>query len=345
MCIRLSRHLQKQRQELRGRPRGDGRQGFVSGVPIHVGGMRAKRQRSLRMAESMPVARASSSAVERAFEFDDRDFRRVCRLIHAHAGIRLQPHKRDMAYGRLVRRLRAHQLERFSDYLDLVEQHPETEAQAFVNALTTNLTSFFREGYHFAALAEQLRAAYREGQDRDRAARLSIWCCAASTGEEPYSLAITACEAFGTLTPPVDILASDIDTNVLETAARGIYPIERIEALDAQRKRRFFLRGTGPNAGQCRVRPELQALIEFRAINLLDADYALPRGYTAVFCRNVMIYFDKATQYRVLQQIAPLLAPGGQLYAGHSECFHHAQDLVTPHGRTVYRAARPGGGR
>lgn len=283
------------------------------------------------------VAPATPMA-ERTFAFDDRDFRRVCVLIHAHAGIQLQPHKRDMVYGRLVRRLRALELDRFSDYLDLVEKDPHAEAQAFVNALTTNLTSFFREDYHFTALSDQLRRmqAARRGS---ASAPMLIWCCAASTGEEPYSLAITACEAFDTLAPPVRILATDIDTNVLETAARGVYPLERIDALDDSRKRRFFLRGSGPNAGQCRVRPELQALIEFRPLNLLAGDYGLRGRYAAVFCRNVMIYFDKATQYKVLQRIVPVLEPDGRLYAGHSESFHHASDLVAACGRTVYRAA------
>lgn len=293
------------------------------------------------MAEPLPAARTACPPEDRAFAFDDRDFRRVCRLIHAHAGIHLTVHKRDMVYSRLVRRVRAQGLERFSDYLDLVETDPDAEAQAFVNALTTNLTSFFRENHHFGALAEQLLATHRAGESAgggvDRT--LQIWCCAASTGEEPYSLAIAACEAFGTLTPPVRILATDIDTNVLQTAKRGIYPIERIDALDAQRKRQFFQRGSGPNAGQCRVRLALQALIEFRPLNLLDDDYGM-RGetYTAVFCRNVMIYFDRPTQTHVLARIAPMLAPGGRLYAGHSESFHHALDLVTPCGRTVYRA-------
>jgi chemotaxis protein methyltransferase CheR len=272
---------------------------------------------------------------ERAFAFEDRDFRRVCRLIQQHAGIQLSAHKRDMVYGRLVRRLRALSLERFSDYLDVVESDGGAETQAFVNALTTNLTSFFREAYHFAALIEQLRAA----RLRHPGSPLLIWCCAASTGEEPYSLAITACEAFGTLAPPVRILATDIDTGVLETAMRGTYPLERIDALERERKQRFFQRGSGPNAGLCRVRPELQALIEFRPLNLLADDYGVRGGFEAIFCRNVMIYFDKPTQYRVLQRLAPLLAPDtGRLYAGHSESFQHALDLVALCGRTVYRA-------
>ena len=289
------------------------------------------------MAEARPASRGVRPADERVFAFDDRDFRRVCRLIHAHAGINLSAHKRDMVYSRLVRRVRAMGLARFSEYLDLVEADPDAEAQAFVNALTTNLTSFFREEHHFGVLAQQLLADHRPGEV------MQVWCCAASTGEEPYSLAITACEAFGTLAPPVRILATDIDTTVLETAARGVYALERIDALDLPRKRRFFQRGTGPNAGKCRVHSALQELIDFRPLNLLAPDYGL-RGaaYAAVFCRNVMIYFDKPTQTHVLERIVPLLATDGRLYAGHSESFTHAQDLVTACGRTVYRATSPG---
>ena len=286
-----------------------------------------------------PIRDSHAQTVEdRSFVFEDRDFRRVCRMIHDRAGIHLGAHKRDMVYSRLVRRLRACGVERFSDYLDLVENDAGEEDQNFVNALTTNLTSFFREAHHFPLLATQLQAAYRGGPP------LQVWCCAASTGEEPWSLAITACEAFDTLTPPVRILATDIDTNVLQAAARGTYPLERIDAIETPRKRRFFQRGAGANAGLCRVRPELRALVEFRALNLLDADYRLkPGAWSAVFCRNVMIYFDKPTQYGVLQRIAPLLTDEGRLYTGHSESFNHAADLVSPCGRTVYRAATRAG--
>jgi chemotaxis protein methyltransferase CheR len=289
------------------------------------------------MAESLHDHHARA-VEDRSFAFDDRDFRRVCRMIHERAGIHLGAHKRDMVYSRLVRRLRANGIERFSDYLDTVDDGGD-EVQQFVNALTTNLTSFFREAHHFPLLAKQLQAARADGQP------LRIWCCAASTGEEPYSLAITACEAFDTLAPPVRILATDIDTAVLQSAARGVYPLERIDGIEPARRRRFFQRGTGANAGLCRVRPELRALVEFRPLNLLDRDYGLKHGaYLAVFCRNVMIYFDKPTQYAVLQRIVPLLSDQGRLYAGHSESFNHAADLISSCGRTVYRSARGGGG-
>lgn len=265
----------------------------------------------------------------REFTFDERDFRRVCRMIRDRAGIHLHPHKRDMVYSRLARRVRALGMEDFGEYLDHVEAEPDAELQSFVNALTTNLTSFFREAHHFDALATHLRPR----------SRATIWCNAASTGEEPYSLAITACEAYGTMTPPVRILATDIDTSVLQTAARGVYAVDRLNTLSLQRRRQFFQRGSGANAGLCRVKPELQALIEFRPLNLLAADYGLRGGFDAVFCRNVMIYFDKATQYQVLQRVAPLIASDGLLFAGHSESFGHAHDLITSCGRTTYRPA------
>ncbi|GAB2500963.1 CheR family methyltransferase [Lysobacter humi (ex Lee et al. 2017)] len=273
------------------------------------------------------------SALERTFAFDDRDFRRICRLIHQRAGISLGTHKRDMVYSRLVRRLRAYGVSRFVDYLDLLETRDDAdEWQAFVNCLTTNLTSFFREAYHFEALIAQLR----EQAPSAGAPPLRIWCAAASTGEEPWSLAITACEAFGTSTPPVRILATDIDTQVLETAARGVYGLDRIAGLSDERRQAFFQRGTGPNSGQCRVKPALRELVEFAPLNLLDAVYPVQGGLAAIFCRNVMIYFDKPTQYGVLERMRPLLAPAGRLYAGHSESFNHATDLFTPAGRTIY---------
>lgn len=275
---------------------------------------------------------------QRDFAFDDRDFRRVSRLIHARAGINLSDHKRDMVYSRLARRVRALGLTRFCDYLDALEADDGPEWEAFTNALTTNLTSFFREAHHFDDLVAHLRASGADARHP-----LKIWCCAASTGEEPYSIAIAACEAFGTDTPPVRILATDIDTAVLATATRGVYALERINALSDERKRAHFLRGGGPNAELCRVKPALQALVTFRPLNLLDTDYGLRGGFSAVFCRNVMIYFDKPTQYTVLSRVVPLLAPGGLLFAGHSESFSHAHDLVTPCGRTTYRAAAPRG--
>ena len=272
----------------------------------------------------------------RDFEFNDRDFRRVCELIHQRAGIALAPAKRDMVYGRLSRRLRALGMQTFQEYLDKLERDGGDEWQAFTNALTTNLTSFFREPHHFEKLHEELRA-------RAHRAPLSIWSCAASTGEEPYSLAITACEAFGSLTPPVRILATDVDTQVLATGAQGVYSLDRISGLDPAIKRRYFQRGTGPNAGKCRVIPALRKLIEFRQLNLLAPRYDVGGPYDALFCRNVMIYFDKPTQRGILSRLVQHMGDDGLLYTGHSENYLHASDLIQPCGRTLYRRARGAG--
>ena len=268
----------------------------------------------------------------REFEFSDRDFRRVCQMIHARAGIALAPGKRDMVYGRLSRRLRALGLAGFAQYLDRLDTDPDgDEWQAFTNALTTNLTSFFREPHHFDHLHHQLQSI---GSGKGT---IRLWSCAASTGEEPYSIAITACEAFGTLTPPVRIVATDIDTQVLATASRGVYAVERIASLETETKRRYFQRGTGPNEGRCRVHPALQALIDFRPLNLLDARYDVGGTFAALFCRNVMIYFDKPTQRGILSRLVTHMDPESVLYTGHSENYMHAADLIQPCGRTLYK--------
>lgn len=276
---------------------------------------------------------ADGSVEARDFAFTTRDFDRVRKLIYGKAGIALADSKEEMVYSRLARRLRALRLESFKTYLDGLEAGgTEEEWQEFTNALTTNLTSFFREAHHFEALKEFLQK-----QPSGRPVR--IWCSAASTGEEPYSLAITACEAYGSLTPPVSILATDIDTNVLATAERGVYTLDRVEKLDLTRKKKFFLKGAGSTAGQCRAVEPLRKLLTFRQLNLLDARYPMQGPFDAIFCRNVMIYFDKPTQLAILRKMMPLLSREGLFFAGHSESFFHAADVIRSIGRTIYRRA------
>lgn len=269
---------------------------------------------------------------QREFEFSERDFRRVCSLIHARAGIALADSKRDMVYSRISRRLRALGLENFADYLNFLERDGDggDEWQSFVNALTTNLTSFFREEHHFDHLRQHLPSMRKPGGN------VQIWCSAASTGEEPYSIAIAACEAFGTLSPPVSIIATDIDTQVLATAERGVYPLERIERLSSERKRSFFQRGTGANSGKIRINPALKALINFAPLNLLHESYGLRGPFAAIFCRNVMIYFDNPTQRKVLERMHAQMKPGALLYVGHSENFTDSRDLFRLRGKTIY---------
>ncbi|WP_411850896.1 CheR family methyltransferase [Stenotrophomonas sp. LGBM10] len=281
---------------------------------------------------STPPPVVATSQAGREFEFADRDFRRICDLIYQRVGISLAPAKRDMVYGRLSRRLRALGMRSFQDYLDQLEAHGGDEWQAFTNALTTNLTAFFREPHHFEKLTDELRARSGHGT-------LQLWSCAASTGEEPYSMAITACETFGTLKPPVRILATDVDTQVLATASRGVYAIDRVSGLDPAVRKRYFQRGTGPNEGHCRVLPALRDLIDFRPLNLLAPRYDVGGPFDALFCRNVMIYFDKPTQRGILSRLIQHMGDDGLLYTGHSENYLHAADLIQPCGRTLYKRA------
>ena len=276
----------------------------------------------------------SSDGRDREFAFTAKDFERVRQLIYDHAGISLNPSKQDMVYSRLARRLRATGINNFRDYLALLERGDNAlEWEAFANSLTTNLTAFFREPHHFPLLAEHVLK--HKGRHP-----ISVWCSAASSGEEPYSIAMTLVDAFGSFTPPVTILATDIDTNVLAKAEAGVYPLERVEKLSADVVKRFFLKGVGEHAGYVRVRPELRAMITFRQVNLLSPDWPVRGPLDAIFCRNVMIYFDKETQLKILQRFVPLLQPDGLLFAGHSESFHNAGHLFRLRGKTVYELAK-----
>ncbi len=265
----------------------------------------------------------------RQFPLSDEEFNRVRELAYQMAGISLGPHKRDMVYSRLVRRLRALGMESFRDYLALVERGGG-EKQSFINALTTNLTYFFREEHHFPLLVRHVK------ERASRGGGVRLWSAAASTGEEPYSMAMAVVDAFGSMSPPVRLLATDLDTDVLNRAQAGVYPMESVNRLSPEMLRRFFLRGTGRFNGQARVRPELQRLITFRSLNLLADRWEVEAPVDAIFCRNVMIYFDKATQRRVLERFTEVLAPDGLLFMGHAESLQQASDLVRPLGQTVY---------
>ncbi len=273
----------------------------------------------------MPMALA-----EREFKFTGADFERIRRLVYEHAGIALSDNKRDLVYSRLARRLRTLGDRSFADYLARLDQESE-EWEVFVNSLTTNLTSFFREPHHFETLREYLSR-------RPDGEPLRIWSAACSTGEEPYSIAMTLAEHYGSFEIDARILATDLDTEVLSVAASGVYAIDRLAKMSDERKRNFFLRGRGQREGYARVRPELWGLLSFRQLNLLDDQWPLRGPFDAIFCRNVMIYFDRPTQRKVLERFAPLLRKDGLLFVGHSESLHHAADLFRTCGGTVYES-------
>jgi chemotaxis protein methyltransferase CheR len=284
------------------------------------------------MSAAVSTVWAAEPPAERQGEFslDARDFGRVCDLIHARAGISLHAGKQAMVYSRLTRRLRETGHRSFGSYLQWLEAarggDADREWQEFVNCLTTNLTSFFREPHHFDILATLLHARAGRGP--------RIWCNAASTGEEPYTIAMTVVEALGDAAE-AQILASDIDTKVLAAAERGVYPVDA-RGLSAERLQRHCLRGTGPNAGLMRIKPALARLIEFRPHNLMDTRWSLGEPFDIVFCRNVMIYFDAATQRSVLDRMHAVMKPGALLFAGHSENFTAMKDLFRLRGKTVY---------
>ena len=259
---------------------------------------------------------ANQQSVEHApreFDFSKGDFEHVRKLIYERAGISLSESKQNMVYSRLIRRVRARGLSSFADYLGLLEHGDDAvEWQEFTNSLTTNLTSFFREEHHFPVLAEHVRKM-KSGQ------QIQLWCCASSTGEEPYSMAMTMVEAFGSYSPPVRILATDLDTNVLATAQRGVYPLERLEKMQPERLKKFFLKGKGSHAGSASVRQELRDMITFRQLNLLDDSWSVHGPFDAIFCRNVMIYFDEAEQKRLVEKFHRCLNRSGYLFVGHAE--------------------------
>lgn len=265
---------------------------------------------------------------EKEFLFVARDFDRVRSMIYQRAGISLSTSKQEMVYSRLARRLRAIGMQSFSVYLDMLERETESnEWESFTNALTTNLTSFFREEHHFPILAEHIK---------NKQGPIRIWCSASSTGEEPFSIAITVCEALGTMKPHVQIIATDIDTNVLAVASRGEYSSDKVEKLSAERVRKYFLKGRGQNDGKVLMRRELRDLISFEQLNLLDPRWPINGEFDVIFCRNVMIYFDKSTQSTILKKFVPLLKSDGLLFAGHSENFLYVSDDFKLRGKTVY---------
>lgn len=271
---------------------------------------------------------AAAASVGPDFVLTDHDFSKIRTLIHQRAGIALSPQKRQMVYSRLARRLRKLKLKEFSTYLRFLEADPHgDEWQLFTNALTTNLTSFFRESHHFPVLAEHVLGCPQP---------VTVWCSAASTGEEPYSIAMTLIEALGNRAGAASVLATDIDTQVLTVGAQGIFSLEQVSKLTPERLKRFFLKGSGAHAGKVRVRPEVAAMVKFEQLNLLDTKWAPREPFDAIFCRNVMIYFDKPTQEKILQRFAPLLKPHGLLFAGHSENFSFANHTFRLRGKTIY---------
>ena len=270
-------------------------------------------------------------AETREFPFNAEHFRVISERMYEFSGIRLPEAKREMVYARLARRLRSLGIGSFDDYVRFLELEP-AEWEHCSNALTTNVTAFYREEHHFRVLAEHAHATRRAGEP------FRVWSAGCSTGEEPYTIAMCLTETLGPGT--FRVIASDLDTQVIASAAEGVYPLQHVQALSPERQKRFFLRGSGRYQGKARVRPELAAAIDFLRVNLMDAAWPIEGGLDAVFCRNVMIYFDKPTQRRLVERYAGLLRPGGLFFAGHAESLLDQGRHFRLRGQTVYELAR-----
>lgn len=291
------------------------------------------------MAANRAIELASDKA--REFHFTSADFRFIRELIADRTGIILSEGKRDLVYGRLSRRLRDLGMRQFRDYCELLEAGHDEEMVEFVNAITTNLTSFFREDHHFEFLGKSLLPNLMKQKLQTNAARrLRIWSAGCSTGEEPYSIAMVVKEAIGNQKDwDVRILATDLDTKVLEKAGNGIYDQSRVEGLSKARLQRWIKKGSGSNTGKVRMSPELQELITFKQLNLMN-DWPMKGPFDLIFCRNVVIYFNKPTQQVLFERYANLLDDKGHLFLGHSETMFQKTERYELIGKTVYQKKR-----
>ena len=271
----------------------------------------------------------------REFIFSEQDFQALRKLVKDHTGINLTEQKRELVYGRLARRLRALNLKSFRDYRNLVGGDGGRELVNLCNAITTNLTAFFREPHHFEYLRTHVLAPLLAKPPASR--RVRIWSAGCSTGEEPYSIAMTVIEAIPELARwDLRILATDLDSDVLERGRRGRYTAERLRALDAARRDRFFVPVQDGKQACYEIRPEVARLVSFKQLNLMHP-FPMKGPFEAIFCRNTVIYFDKDTQRELFARLIPLQRPGDMLFLGHSETLFKVSGAHTLVGRTIYR--------
>lgn len=261
---------------------------------------------------------------EKEFQFSDKEFKFISKLVGERTGIVLSDAKRQMVYGRLSRRLRQLKLNKFSDYCDLLTSGHEAELIAFTNAITTNLTAFFRENHHFEHLKKTVLPELIRKNAHNK--RIRIWSAGCSSGEEPYSIAMCIRETLPrALGWDVKILATDLDSNMVERGQKGIYPIERVEGLSEARMKKWVKRGTGDNDDKVRMSQDLRDLIIFKELNLME-DWPIKGPFDFMFCRNVVIYFNKDTQRELFDRYADLLVDGAHLFIGHSESLNSVTD-------------------
>ncbi len=272
-------------------------------------------------------------AIEREFAYSDQDFELLRKLVKEHTGINLSDHKQEMLYSRLARRLRALKMNSFADYYKMLKRDPGDELIQFVNAVTTNLTAFFREPHHFQFLEQKLLPELISCKGHSR--RLRIWSAGCASGEEPYSLAMVLRENM-----PADwdikILATDLDSSMVERGKQGIYTLDRVQGISKTRMKTWFRKGSGIHEGKVQIAPELQSMVTFKTLNLMH-NWPMHGPMDIIFCRNVVIYFDKPTQKVLFDRFANLLDKNGHLFVGHSENLFQISTRFQLLQQTIYR--------
>ena len=299
--------------------------------------MIARSQSSLKSEASDALDHELGAAgANREFEFSDADFRGLVQLARSHTGIALADSKRNLVYSRLSRRLRALGLNSFREYRDYIQSRDgEEEIERFINAISTNLTKLFRESHHFDHLRTRVAAPFAQSEKAKPGGHLRVWSAGCSTGEEPYSIAIVLKREMPDISRyDARILATDIDTEVLSKAAQGEYPLNAVD--DVPATYREFLRPGSPGAKCLTVDDELRSLIRFRRLNLMES-WPFQGQFDAVFCRNVMIYFDGPTKSKLIDRLVQQIKPGRWLYIGHSESLLGSHPKLELVGRTIYR--------
>jgi chemotaxis protein methyltransferase CheR len=286
--------------------------------------------------EDSMMSNSKQIIIEREFEFTQDDFNYLRKIVNERTGIVVVNEKIDMFYSRLARRVRQLGLSDFKQYCDRIKNESDgVEVAQLINAITTNLTSFFREGYHFEYLSNVLIPEMMKTDSQNR--KLRIWSAGCSSGEEPYSIAATL-NHMELVTDgwDVEILATDIDSNVLDHGTKAVYSMEQLKTVPEQYLQSGFLRGKGGSFGKVRVKPEVRDMVKFAHLNL-NSSWSLPEPVDIVFCRNVIIYFDKESKKTLVNRIADNLNPGGYLFIGHSESLFRVNDKFELVGKTIYR--------
>lgn len=272
------------------------------------------------------------------FKFTDENYQFISNLMLEHAGIHLPVSKRELIYGRLVKRLRQLQLDSFEQYCGLLKQGDEEELVHCINSLTTNVTSFFRENHHFEYLLSTALPEVFNSKTRENNKRIRIWSAGCSSGEEPYSIAMTIKQSqLFKAGWDIKILATDLDSRILSQAKAGIYNVEKLESLPVQQRKLWFRKGRGENEGLALVADEIKNMISFKLLNLADPVWPMRGLFDIIFCRNVVIYFEREMRQSLVNRFSDLLTQDGHLFIGHSESLFGISDRFKSVGNTIHR--------